>query len=275
MDSLKLYINGDKVDIKRLQFPAGETLIALPINRPWNDARIILDFTSNNDLFDLALLVDAIRRHDSFSEHEINISLTMRYIPYARQDRVCNPGESLSIKVVADFINSLNFKSVCAWDCHSDVTLALFNNMEHISQDMLVYYLAVLRKGAVLVSPDVGAQKKIFKFSKAHPNSFDKVICADKVRDPASGNIVSTSVNCEHIGDKDFLIMDDICDGGRTFIELAKVLRPLTNGDIYLYVTHGIFSAGLSELKKHFKAIYVAQLVGSAKSRDDIFIEVL
>jgi ribose-phosphate pyrophosphokinase len=49
-------------------------------------------------------------------------------------------------------------------------------------------------------------------------------------------------------GARDFLIVDDICDGGRTFIELAKVLRPLTSGQVKLYVTHGIFSAGFEAL---------------------------
>ena len=33
----------------------------------------------------------------------------------------------------------------------------------------------------------------------------------------------------------------DICDGGRTFIELAKVLKDNGAKRVTLYVTHGIF----------------------------------
>jgi ribose-phosphate pyrophosphokinase len=84
-------------------------------------------------------------------------------------------------------------------------------------------------------------------------------IQAEKIRDPNTGAITSTKVNIEkHVGDKNFLIMDDICDGGRTFIELAKVLRPLTTGKIMLYVTHGIFSAGLEVFLGYIDEIYCA-----------------
>ena len=38
--------------------------------------------------------------------------------------------------------------------------------------------------------------------------------------------------------------MDDICDGGRTFIELAKALKVDGPRSVWLYVTHGIFSQG-------------------------------
>ena len=43
---------------------------------------------------------------------------------------------------------------------------------------------------------------------------------------------------------KSVLIADDICDGGRTFIELAKVLKERGAAHIHLHVTHGIFSKG-------------------------------
>ena len=42
------------------------------------------------------------------------------------------------------------------------------------------------------------------------------------------------------------IISDDICDGGMTFIGIAKALRALNCEHIVLYVTHGIFSKGLS-----------------------------
>jgi ribose-phosphate pyrophosphokinase len=54
-----------------------------------------------------------------------------------------------------------------------------------------------------------------------------------------------------------YVIVDDICDGGRTFIELAKVIIAQNQeAKIYLVVTHGIFSAGFSELTNYFDGIY-------------------
>jgi ribose-phosphate pyrophosphokinase len=60
------------------------------------------------------------------------------------------------------------------------------------------------------------------------------------------------------------VIVDDICDGGRTFLEIAKTIRSERNISIlkiYLVVTHGIFSAGFDELKKHFDGIYCTNSV--------------
>jgi ribose-phosphate pyrophosphokinase len=67
-------------------------------------------------------------------------------------------------------------------------------------------------------------------------------------------------------GSKNFVICDDICDGGRTFIEIAKAIqdvRPkeIFNDKIYLCVTHGIFSAGFEELEKYFTAIFTTNSV--------------
>ena len=62
----------------------------------------------------------------------------------------------------------------------------------------------------------------------------------------------------------DFIIIDDICDGGATFINIAvKIKEYFDNQDyngyqpkIYLIVTHGIFSKGVSELSNYFDGIY-------------------
>ena len=43
------------------------------------------------------------------------------------------------------------------------------------------------------------------------------------------------------------IIVDDICDGGRTFIELGKIIRK-DYDRLILCVTHGIFSKGVEPL---------------------------
>jgi ribose-phosphate pyrophosphokinase len=76
----------------------------------------------------------------------------------------------------------------------------------------------------------------------------------DKIRDQETGGITSlrmnTSGGCNHyIKNKNILIVDDICDGGRTFIECAKILHLHEVNSVSLYVTHGIFSKGLAPLE--------------------------
>lgn len=50
---------------------------------------------------------------------------------------------------------------------------------------------------------------------------------------------------------KPILVMDDICDGGATFISLAKEIKAhelYNDQELWLYVTHGIFSKGKQTL---------------------------
>jgi len=85
------------------------------------------------------------------------------------------------------------------------------------------------------------------------------VIDASKVRDVKTGEILYTSVNYQEGGlkGKNVLIVDDICDGGRTFIELARVLENYNEANsVDLYVTHGIFSKGLGVFDGLIDKIY-------------------
>ena len=265
--NLKLKINGIQTPVLKLNFPAGESLIQVDHRQVSSqiDAVITLRFRGNEDLIDLLLLTDAVRR---IGTHKLStVSLVSDYLPYARQDRVCNPGESLSVKVIADLINSQNYSCVSCMDLHSDVSAALLNNLDHReiwdSEDVRGCAILALngRGDCSLVSPDAGSNKNFFKLAKVH--GFKDVVRADKIRDVKTGAILETKVYSEHVGGRDFLIIDDICDGGRTFIELSKELRKLTTGKIYLYVTHGIFSNGSSTVAHHFDQIYTANLIGN------------
>lgn len=240
-------VAGQTLSFKTLQFPGGELHVRLESAACYFNAEVIIDagLESPTDILELILLTDALRR----AKPEAQIQLVCPYLPYARQDRVANYGESLSVKVMADILNGLNFSSVEVWDVHSDVSLALVDRVTNIKQ---AYFVGkVLRQPAlkgtspILVAPDAGAIKKTL--ATAQYFGLD-MVRADKIRDTKTGTITGTVVYSNPVGDKDFLIVDDICDGGRTFIELAKELRPLTTGKIYLYVTHGIFSKGLEVL---------------------------
>jgi ribose-phosphate pyrophosphokinase len=55
----------------------------------------------------------------------------------------------------------------------------------------------------------------------------------------------------------DILIIDDLCDGGKTFIEEAKYLKKLfPDKKLYLQVTHAIFSKGINVVADHFERIF-------------------
>ena len=71
---------------------------------------------------------------------------------------------------------------------------------------------------SVWLSPDSGAYKKIFKL--AEKIGFKgEILCCQKNRDIKTGEV---SVVVPTLPAKDILIIDDICVGGRTFVEIAK-----------------------------------------------------
>lgn len=206
-------------------------------------------FKTPADFFDIALSIDTIRRAPAFNSKLDTIRLVIPYFPYARQDRVCVLGEALSVKVLADLINTLNVDSVIIFDPHSDVTPALINNVCVIHQDYIFSSIVSTVKPFGLdlslnvpnfsvVSPDGGALKKIDKIG------IKDTINLSKVRDVNTGAISGTAISSGNPKGKTCVIVDDICDGGRTFIEAAKVLRAAGAEKVYLYVTHGIFSKG-------------------------------
>jgi ribose-phosphate pyrophosphokinase len=123
-----------------------------------------------------------------------------------------------------------------------------------------------------LVSPDGGALKKIYDVAEHF--GIPKIITAMKHRDITTGKITHTEVpTLDQHNDIKYVIVDDICDGGRTFVELAKTIhisRP--SAEIYLVVTHGIFSQGIAPLAEHFEAIFCTNsykdIVNSSEDTD-------
>jgi ribose-phosphate pyrophosphokinase len=74
------------------------------------------------------------------------------------------------------------------------------------------------------------------------------VVTASKVRVQATGHLVTGELSGESVTGKRVLIVDDICDGGATFIGLAAKLREAGATDVVLFVSHGIFSRGVRAL---------------------------
>jgi ribose-phosphate pyrophosphokinase len=221
-----------------------------------------------NDFRDLELIICANQ-----ALKEIGVKNVKLYIPHCiggRSDRKFQEGGINYIKtVIAPIINSQNFDEVWIMDAHSDVLEACINNYVKINNHSLglmalreLYGNREYKNDLCLVSPDAGAYKKIFDFAGWF--GIKEIITASKVRDVESGKILKTVVPSleTHINTMKYVIVDDIADGGRTFIELAKVIKEeKPNSEIYLIVTHGIFSAGFGELNNYFDGIYTTNSI--------------
>ncbi|MFN0082643.1 MAG: phosphoribosyltransferase family protein, partial [Ferruginibacter sp.] len=181
-------------------------------------------------------------------------------LPAARQDRLMINGEPLSVKVYADIINAFGFKKVMVFDAHSEVTPALLNNCEAITNDHFIkQVIDEIGTNLKLISPDGGALKKIYKLSEVL-GGIDVVECS-KSRDVKTGKLKEFKVYDDDLAEYDCIIVDDICDGGGTFLGLAEELKKKNAGKLYLAVSHGIFSKGFEELDRVFEKIFCTNSV--------------
>lgn len=217
--------------IKQFSFGSGENHLQLQAP-PTGHVEIMFRYSGDQSILQLLLLTDALRRQGAK-----DIDLFIPYFPGARQDRVCNQGEPLSVKVYADLINQQQYSQVCLFDPHSDVVVALLNNALIIKNHQFVKdVLTEIGSEIVLISPDAGSNKKIFELSNQLGGL--EVVRADKLRDVRNGAIIGTEVFCDDLRGKTAVIVDDICAGGRTFIELAKKLKEKNCGQLFLVVSH-------------------------------------
>ena len=253
----------EKSDIKYKisKFPDGQQTVDL-LEAPYigETVQLISRLNSFKDLELIICATQAIRNFDPNKE----ISLKVPYFVGARSDRKFVEGGVNYLKqVICPIINSMNFKSVIVLDPHSDVLEACLNNFDKSNNFGLVRFaLSKIdnRDGArdriCLVSPDAGAYKKIFDVAKEF--KIENIITANKVRDMKTGNILRTEIPVlDQHNDLTYVIIDDICDGGRTFVELAKVIKEgRPTAKVYLVVTHGIFSAGFKVLNEYIDGTF-------------------
>lgn len=261
----KIYINYGNIPVEFKEWSGGEIGVSVAMEIGCIDeCEIYAHIVDASGIIALMMLVDAIRNVNRV----IEISLHLPYVPYARQDRVCNLGEAFSLKVFANIINSMKFREVVINDPHSIVTPALIDNCAIIESEYYVRQIIGDSQNFVLVAPDAGAAKKVESIGK---NLDVPVIYATKSRNQKSGDIsnIRIDLNDVDVCGKTLLVVDDIIDGGRTFIELAKALAnndKTKNCVRYLFATHGIFSYGTEGLLDRYHEIYVSHPFPDIKS---------
>lgn len=235
--------NQEEIKFQSFTFSGGEPHIKIAPDFDANrKVTITHRLNSFNDLGLLCVTVDALRRMDVKT-----IDLFIPYFPAARQDRVMIPGEPLSVKVYADIINAMQLNKVFVFDAHSEVTPALLNNSTVIpNYTFIKAVLENIGNDVKLISPDGGALKKIYKVSE-FLGGVEVVECS-KSRDVKTGKLSGFKVYEDDLQGMDCLIVDDICDGGGTFVGLAEELKKKNAGKLYLAVSHGIFNKGFEVL---------------------------
>jgi len=203
---------------------------------------------SYEDLFAAASIKEAWDALNATNKG-LTSTLTLYCLIGQRSDRRFYQGESFDLKVIARFINSMQFDKVKILHPHSSISLALIENAEEISNLDFVRKAYEVIGNPVLVSPDAGAYKTTHSIAEKLDAD---LIPSNKVR--VNGEPV-ISVQGDVSG-KECLIVDDLADGGRTFKNLAEALKSQGATKVFLYVTHAQFNFGFDELKESIDHVF-------------------
>jgi len=250
-------LSEDSAFYQVIRYPAGEMQVRLrPEWRKQNPGavQIVARQLKGDWVTELALLKSAV---DSLGPSRVD--LVIPYLPYARADRRFVPGDCFGIQVLGSLLRSMRFDRVLTLDAHSSVAGEHVDNLCDVPADHLIA-MAVSRFASrckenriTAIFPDEGAAKRYrLPDIKSNIGGFEvlRAQCAKK-RDVATGRLLGFEV--PEVSTTHAIIIDDICDGGGTFLGIADRLPGHVLG---LYVTHGIFSQGFGELKKRFEVVY-------------------
>ena len=217
------------------KFADGQWTCEPPVDAPIIK-QITAALTSYDSLFALAAATQAYKP----------TTLIIVSLIGGRSDKKKRDNASFDLKIICQFVNSLNYEKVVVLQPHSDVTMALLNN----SIERSFHWWKYVDPTDYVVSPDAGAYKRLMHEKERY--GFPHVIVpAVKYRSFDNEPRTILAVGEGHVIDSSvrYTIVDDLCDGGRTFTQLAAQIRSITGGICdTLAVAHGLFTYGLEPL---------------------------
>lgn len=254
------------IPFKIINYPAGEVGVVWEgIEDYISDWGVVIDIDvclyNANDFLVLHRIISDIKKSKKVYKDLVNLkSINIKYMGFLRQDTereifdsrdrdTAILWETVMADTAWDILNNATMDMNCAitvLDPHSSVP-----NFVEIQQPNILF------PNVEPIFPDEGALKRYARTVYSHQDS-KPFLYAEKRRGDG-GNIISYEL-VDILGhfdpNKDYVVFDDICDGGATFIHLAKLLRGKGHmGKLYLQVTHGLFTKGKDILLDYYDDI--------------------
>lgn len=231
---------------KLKQFSSGEHDLIID-GRINHNGIIVVDWNwfKEKDIMIPLMKADAIRRNYP----NVKLILNAPYLPYQRQDRIFEAGQGVPAELVIEILKN-KYDSITTMGNHRSL-----NKETNILAHPISWFHADANTVIVPVFPDISAGNH-YKINL----SYSEHIRMLKNRNNVNGNLSITNYEIKNFKfNKNktykFIIHDDICSGGRTFIEAAKFINnviipenELKNSSIELLVYHAFLDYGIDNL---------------------------
>lgn len=236
-----------EVEFRINRFPDGEVQFELlHVLQRKEEYEVECRITNAEELFILLQVGDILDRQ------AVAWDLHIRYLMGMRMDRVMAFEKPFTLRVVAKQISQMGYDR-CHIDNPHNVTKTRLEIREcHWISD---YPHDFMRYDTTLVYPDHGALTR-------SGGDITEDVYFEKTRNPATGRIESFDLKNEDkiVYPDHFLLFDDLCDAGGTFLGELKILKEkFPNATFDIRVTHIVNEVGLDALCQNFDMVYATE----------------
>lgn len=242
-----IYKHGEARHFQIIKYPDGQQNVELDLeyfNDPKQPVTIVCSIRNWSELEVLFCLVAALKKHDFAIRY-----IDFKYMFGMRSDRSFAAGQPNYFRdVIAPVLNTISCK-LHFMSPHSLLAISALNNAgNHPAKKTSI------ENDCLVIRADKSAEWYDFFRTDIH-----------FIKTRNENGSISISMSNEHYSMledspsyKPIMIEDDLCDGGATFIAIAKWLdEHFSDRHRYLYVAHGLFTKGIDELLNHYAEIYV------------------
>lgn len=221
----------------RHRFPDGELKLQLPPELPERVVVLRSLHQPNEKLVELLLAAQTARQLGAR-----HLSLVAPYLAYMRQDIAFMPGETVSQRIVGDWLAAL-FDTVITVDphLHRVATLAqavpAHEAMALSAAPLLGAWIAVHRPGAFLLGPDSESAQWVTQAALAQ--GLQHAVCQKNRRGDQAVDIALPAVD---LRGQAVVIMDDVASSGHTLARAAQLARAAGAASVDVAVTHALLA---------------------------------
>lgn len=238
------------------RFSNGEAQIRVEEEIYGNSFYVIQSLSQPVDehIMELCLIADALKRGGAEK-----IVAVVPWFGYGIQDKVFLPGESLSSKVVIDFLQTVGIHSLITVDLHSDNIIGFFEiPVVHVTAIPLFasYISKKYGKHVLVVSPDFGGAKRSRRFAKEMGQE-GTIGIIDKERSMTTGAVELRGINLD-VKNKIVVIPDDFISTGSTMLAVIPLLKKAGARKIIACISHPILA---KEAARHIADSDIDELV--------------
>ena len=228
-------LEADLVHASVSRFPDNECYVRIEREELEEEAILVQNSYPDQNFVELLLLQDAAR-----SLGVKHLTTVIPYFGYARQDKLFNPGEALSARVMSKHLQ-LHSERIITVDIHTPAILDWFDEAEAADVRAAPEIGNFFAESGIdlVLAPDQGASKRAEQVSKVIGVDWDYLV---KTR--ISGSEVRISPKNIEVRGKNVLIVDDIISTGGTIMAATRELRAMGASTVTAACTHGLFAKG-------------------------------